>query len=847
MREDQHNAVDELEYIFCEGLSLKIQVEELPLVEIELKKANCREKALKACDSKMSLEFIQQLLKEATILQIEGEKQFLKLSSVLAVAFPWEDSAREILSHKAPISDFEDMIRASENIFAILPSLEKVKDALSEANSWLMNTKPYLVSSTCASNSSRKVEDLQMLVSQSKLLKLSLEESRMIEVVLKNCKAWEYKACSLLDDAQSLFELDNIVHGISSGLMSKVEDLIVGIQSTITSGIVLGFDFNEITKLQASCSTLQWCRRALSFCNHSPSLEDVLEVAEGLSHSHVSSALLKVLVDGVEWLRRALEGIYGPHNSRKCKLTDVEDILTDYKTINMTFAAVNYQLEEAIRKHKLWQEQVHKVFGLSPRERSWSSLLELKEHGDTTAFSCSELDLILSEVEKVENWKKNCMDSIGTLVYNENSLLDALQKIEQTLDRSLFIHGTLQGQKAKNLCICCFTDSKDQGFLTCCTCMDCYHWRCIGLTTRDIGFENYKCPYCEILMGESRCENGDGLLRFEKKHVELKVFTELLSEAEHFCLWIDERDVLNQVVEKALACKCYLRAIVNLALANVEEDISTVSEKLTIAIKACEVAGVCDKQDNSDLELALAKNLWKIRAKRLLNDVRKPTIQQVQKHLKQGLALEISPEDHYMLKLTNVNHVSLQWAELAKKVANDSGELALHKVFELVEEGENLLVDVDEELRILRARCMLYCICRKPFDPIRMIACVHCSEWYHFDCMKLPSTRDVYICPACNPCPEVLPTNHERLSSGKFEEPKTPSPRHTNPRKKRSYKMYERGNEDRDNSNYGYSSGIEFVRWQNRKPFRRATKKRVELRSLSPFLCTQQQQQQQLP
>ena len=52
--------------------------------------------------------------------------------------------------------------RASENIFGILPSLNDVKDALSEANSWLRNSKPYLVSSTCASNSVRKVEDLSV-------------------------------------------------------------------------------------------------------------------------------------------------------------------------------------------------------------------------------------------------------------------------------------------------------------------------------------------------------------------------------------------------------------------------------------------------------------------------------------------------------------------------------------------------------------------------------------------------------------------------------------------------------------------------------------------------------------
>lgn len=112
-----------------------------------------------------------------------------------------------------------------------------------------------------------------MLVSQSKLLKISLEERKMIELVLKKCKIWEYEACSLLDDAQCLFELDNIVDGISSGLIFKVEDLIARIQSAITSGVALGFDFNEISKLQASCSTLQWCKRALSFCNHSPSLE----------------------------------------------------------------------------------------------------------------------------------------------------------------------------------------------------------------------------------------------------------------------------------------------------------------------------------------------------------------------------------------------------------------------------------------------------------------------------------------------------------------------------------------------------------------------------------------------
>lgn len=74
-----------------------------------------------------------------------------------------------------------------------------------------------------------------------------------------------------------------------------------------------------------------------------------------------------------------------------------------------------------------------------------------------------------------------------------------------------------------------------------------------------------------------------------------------------------------------------------------------------------------------------------------------------------------------------------------------------------------------------------------------------------------------------------------RLTSGKFEEPKTPSPRHTNPRKKQKRDVHATRNED--SRSFRYTSGLECLRWHNRKPFRRAVRKRVELQSLSlpPF------------
>ncbi|KAI5435434.1 hypothetical protein KIW84_022026 [Lathyrus oleraceus] len=48
---DHHNIVDELRSIFEKGFSLKIQIDELPLAEFELKKDSCRKKASKTRDS----------------------------------------------------------------------------------------------------------------------------------------------------------------------------------------------------------------------------------------------------------------------------------------------------------------------------------------------------------------------------------------------------------------------------------------------------------------------------------------------------------------------------------------------------------------------------------------------------------------------------------------------------------------------------------------------------------------------------------------------------------------------------------------------------------------------------
>nr|GME00797.1 Lysine-specific demethylase rbr-2 [Ipomoea batatas] len=43
--------------------------------------------------------------------------------------------------YKQSNSEFEDAIRASENLIVILPSLDDIKDAISLAKSWLLKSK----------------------------------------------------------------------------------------------------------------------------------------------------------------------------------------------------------------------------------------------------------------------------------------------------------------------------------------------------------------------------------------------------------------------------------------------------------------------------------------------------------------------------------------------------------------------------------------------------------------------------------------------------------------------------------------------------------------------------------
>ncbi|KAL1828382.1 hypothetical protein ACET3Z_006794 [Daucus carota] len=844
---DLENVVTELTRIIKDGTLLKIQVDELSHAEIELKKAECRLNGLEALRRKVPLETFKEVLGEASRLQIGDEKLFINIFEVLTAALSWEERANHILSSDAQISDFEDLIRTSEGISVFLPSLENVKEAVSTARSWLNESKPFLypcIPVTPDSDGLLKSEALKELVAQSEKLKIRLIEISMLQKILDNCIQWEVQAYSVLDYTESLLKI-NLEDGSAIGLTAKIELQIHSLESVLKMGSCLPIDFAVTQRLDDASAVLRCCLKSLSFRDTTPVIEEVmmlLEVASHLPTTYASCELWSSLVGGMSWLKNALE-IFLPCNRRKFKLSYVEEVFRQSQILNVSFPAIVDQLKNAIKKHNLWLEQVQQYASVKSGDRSSFLLFQIKELGSTDAFNCLELEMVFSDVERVEQWRHNC-ENIAGLVGNVKSLPDALAEISGTLDRSLHIYNC-KGRKLEQLCIHCFCGSKDQKLLTCSICNDCYHFRCIEPIGHGDPNNCLKCicPYCNFIRSGNIARSGGGYLTKRKQLPSLTKLTRILSEAKLLCVWIKERDILLQIVEKAELCRTRLTEVADRVLAHVDKDLDIVAEKLSTALKAVEAAGVYDHDSNCKFEMALARNSWRVRAQKLLESSLKPTVQQIQRHLKEGSAISIPVGDYFREKLIEVKHRCVQWVDTAKKVSVDSGELELDKVYDLIIEGNDLLVDVEKELKLLQDRSMLYCICRKPYDQRAMIACDKCDEWYHFDCIKLTSPPKVYTCPACKLDNEYLSSSlssSQERSTNKCEEPQTPSPGRPGSRRRTKQtdslcRKRDKPDSTENNIISRLPTGFGNLLWRNRKPFRRVARKREEFNILSLY------------
>jgi histone demethylase JARID1 len=273
---DQRKLISDLSSLLRDGASLGIQVEGLPLVEVELKKASCREKARTVYTARKSLDFIEQLLSEAVILHIEEEEIFVEISGILSTARCWEERASTILENETQMYELKDLVRMSVNIDAVLPTLQGIENTISSAETWLQKSEPFLSATSSMASSPCSMLELPVLkdlVTQAKLLNVQLQEPRILETLLLNCERWQCDNHQLLQETEDLLDNAKIDDGTHSNILPKIMDLITRVDSARRSGLALGLNFDELPKLRTASLKLGWCCKTITLSSSSPTSE----------------------------------------------------------------------------------------------------------------------------------------------------------------------------------------------------------------------------------------------------------------------------------------------------------------------------------------------------------------------------------------------------------------------------------------------------------------------------------------------------------------------------------------------------------------------------------------------
>jgi hypothetical protein len=112
-------------------------------------------------------------------------------------------------------------------------------------------------------------------------------------------------------------------------------------------------------------------------------------------------------------------------------------------------------------------------------------------------------------------------------------------------------------------------------------------------------------------------------------------------------------------------------------------------------------------------------------------------------------AEKLNVDNSILKKLKNQLKLAKAWRLKVKKTGLEKGKATTSQLRELLPEATSLLVDLSDELDVIKMATAQHCICRKPHTD-GLITCNQCQVQYHKTCVAA-ETSDAknYLCARC--------------------------------------------------------------------------------------------------
>ena len=110
--------------------------------------------------------------------------------------------------------------------------------------------------------------------------------------------------------------------------------------------------------------------------------------------------------------------------------------------------------------------------------------------------------------------------------------------------------------------------------------------------------------------------------------------------------------------------------------------------------------------------------------KEILESENKISLHDARNLVETGEKLKVQTEELKELRIEI--RAARNWSNRAKECNLEQGSIHVNDIEQLIREHDSLLIEMPDELKILKQATVGYCICRRPYDGF-MIGCDHCE------------------------------------------------------------------------------------------------------------------------